>query len=428
MKKIIFPLFAALSLMFTACEKDGSELPSISFETAIPMTIDGASVVTVSVKGYTGTEPVTIPVKFDGTAEKGVDYEVSAEAFVIGGTEPVTSIKVTPIDYNSDKKVTMSIEIPNGFTAGQYTSTSFSLSGKIGKVTFATKTGTMTAKATLTVEVYNNDGQLLRLQDGDEIAVEVDREKSTAIEGTHFTFKDGKKAAVIEAGKNSGTIVLEFKELAEDQNKVVLKLKPTGKFGIGAYESIEITIVGSQWEKINGKWIIDELVTDKQKMYDDNYLEYSDAGWDNLTNYPEFNDGDSFTVDLENGKFIPEFKSAFKNFFVGESGIVALDELFIRTGMGGAGFTVQQFELDNTNRYFTEKDPSEDKVSIIGVQLATDEKTSEDILCLYIIDYYSKTFMTNAWYVGTEYDMYNPEKPSATSTGMFIQINFKKAK
>ena len=99
MKKCFAIAVAALTV-FAACTKEGGvKTPSVSFETALPLTVDGASVLSIKVSDYSGSEAVTVPVTLAGDAEKDKDYTVSAEAFVIGGSEPVTSITVTPVVY-----------------------------------------------------------------------------------------------------------------------------------------------------------------------------------------------------------------------------------------------------------------------------------------------------------------------------------------
>ena len=48
----------------------------MSFETAAPAVDDATATFTVLVSGYTGTEPLTIPVTISSEAVEGTDYEV----------------------------------------------------------------------------------------------------------------------------------------------------------------------------------------------------------------------------------------------------------------------------------------------------------------------------------------------------------------
>jgi hypothetical protein len=114
MKKFFFAI-CALAAVATACTPEVETSPAVSFETALPVVAGEVATFTITVADYSGTEAVTIPVTFGGDAVKGTDYEVSAEAFVWGGENPVTTIKVTTLNFDSSKKVSLALEIPEGW-------------------------------------------------------------------------------------------------------------------------------------------------------------------------------------------------------------------------------------------------------------------------------------------------------------------------
>ena len=421
MKKFYVLALAAMTLL-AGCKKDSATLPSVSFETAVPTTVDGTSVLSISVSDYTGTEAVTVPVKFAGDAVKGTDYTVSAEAFVIGGASPVTSIIVTPVDYTSKKTVKVSLELPEGFAAGKYITSEFALSGPVGVISFSSKRGLLTAAAVISADVLTADGStLLPLQNGDEIAVSVNTEKSTAVEGTDFKFKNDKKAIVIEPMKSSGSVELEYigSETVEGNKTIVLDITLNGKYSGGQYISTTIEVLGSYWNMLGGKWVINELLTDK---------DFFSTSWTNMcSNYdllPALTPSDSFEIDLETGVFKPAFDSAFKNYFLGEANMTKGDEVTYHSGLGLGETTVQAFILDNVNRYFSETEKSEDKEGYIGARII-DGDNGEKLLELHVFDHTSKSFMPEL----LVYEMYGTEKPVATLYApTAIIATFKKAK
>lgn len=421
MKKFYVLALAAMTLL-AGCKKDSATLPSVSFETAVPTTVDGTSVLSISASDYTGTEAVTVPVKFAGDAVKGTDYTVSAEAFVIGGASPVTSIVVTPVDYTSKKTVKASLELPEGFTAGKYVTSEFALSGPVGVISFSSKRGLLTAAAVISADVLTADGStLLPLQNGDEIAVSVNTEKSTAVEGTDFKFKNDKKAIVIEPMKSSGSVELEYigSETVEGNKTIVLDIALNGKYSGGQYISTTIEVLGSYWNMLGGKWVINELLTDAT---------FFSAMWgDGCSNYdllPALTSSDSFEIDLETGVFKPAFDSAFKNYFLGEANMTKGDEVTYRSGLGLGKTTVQTFILDNVNRYFSETEKSEDKEGYIGARII-DGDNGEKLLELHVFDHTSKSFMPEL----PDYNIYGTEKPVAAAySHSAIIATFKKAK
>lgn len=416
----MFTMLAAAFLL-AACQEE-QKLPAVSFETAIPTTVDGASVLSIMVKDYTGTDAVTFPVTFSGTAEKDVDYTASAEAFIFGGASPVTTIKVTPINYDAQKTVTASINLPAGFQAGTYQTTTFSLSEKIGYCSFVGKTAIMTTTAKIPVGIYDGNGNPLKLQDGDEIPVSVNTAKSTAKEGVNFNFADGVKAAVISPASSQGYITLEFAGTVDtDADLIVLNLNPSNKYGAGNNLEIEVSIIGSQWEKLGGTWKINELVTTKEGIIAEWYCDES-----SLEGYPVFNSEDSFTIDTETGTLVPDFKSEFKNYFIGESGFSVGEELpDLKLYNNLKALNLQMFNLDNVNRDFSAATQSDDRTAIAGIRMITDDSGNE-LLDLYIIDYQSTAFMVEEWN-DPSWSMYNDDKPKATMSGMYINATFKKA-
>ena len=418
MKKFLFALLAVVAVAAACNPEDAKELPAVSFEAALPVISDASATFNIVALNYTGSEPVTIPVTFGGDAVKDVDYSVSAEAFIVGGENPVTSITVTSLTYGSGKTVTATLEPPTGWTSGNIMTSEFALADKMGYLSFERNSLYMTDVVVATVNLYDGNGTPLALVNGDEIEIEVDTEASTAIEGTDFKFS-GKKAVTIEPGTTSGTVTLELigEEVVAGHETIVLKVVTGAKYELGQYEKTNITIAGSEWKKFEGKWILNQFITDAAYIQENMWL--SD---DDMKGFPTSAEGDAFTFDVTNGMIIPEFKSDFKNFFIGDSNFKKLEPYVLMAGMGDKR-TLQMLELDNTNRNFSAASQSEDKVSQIGARIITDEETGEELLDLYLLDYKATDFLL----IYIDYGMYNETKPMATTTCVFLNLTFKKA-
>ena len=418
MKKFLFALLAVVAVAAACNPEDAKNSPAVSFETALPVISDASATFKIVTQNYTGSEAVSIPVVFGGDAVKGVDYSVSAEAFVVGGENPVTSITVTSLTYGSGKTVTATLEPPTGWTGGTHMTSEYALAGKMGYLSFERNSLYMTDMVVATVNLFDENGQPLALVNGDEIAIEVDTEKSTAVEGTDFKFA-GKKSVTIEPGAQSGSVTLELigEEVAAGHETIVLKVVTGAKYDLGQYEKTNITIAGSEWKKFEGKWVLHQFITDAAYIQENMWL--SD---DDMKGFPAAAEGDAFTFDVTNGMIIPEFTSDFKNFFIGDSNFKKIDPLTLTAGMGDKR-TIQMLELDNTNRNFSATSQSEDKVSQIGARIITDEETGEELLDLYLVDYKATDFLL----IYLDYGMYNETKPMATTTFVFLNLTFKKA-
>ena len=246
-----------------------------------------------------------------------------------------------------------------------------------------------------------------------EIAVEVDTENSTAVEGTHFQFVDGKKAAVVPAGKKKGTLSIEtLGDFDAEHSKIVLKLADD-KFYVGDYETVEISIV-SYWGQLAGTWQINELITDKTYMKDTWWVEDEE-----LVGYPEFVATDKVTFDIVNGKFVPAMTGGFENYFLGEANLTN-EGGYVLQGM--VDLSLQLLEIDNVNRNFSAATESDEKNAYIGVQIYIDDETNEEILDMYLIDYKPTDFLQSL----DLYGCWKPNRPTATDSGTYMNITFKR--
>lgn len=168
-----------------------------------------------------------------------------------------------------------------------------------------------------------------------------------------------------------------------------------------------------------GQWQMHEFVTTAEEV--------NETMWGGMLTqgeaYPEFNAADKLT--FANGKLTPELKSRLKNFFIGEAeyeeaGTLTLHIDFLTT----AELTL--LKVKGVNRNFDAATVSEDKEAYIGVRLLEDEDADEAgvyLLDVYLIDFQSTSFFPEF----NDYNIYDTEKPVATSSGTFINFTMKKA-
>lgn len=418
MKKLLFMLLAA-PLVFASCsDSDKDEIPTpsaptLSFAKTDMSLTEGTVELELTVSGVdlsSLSTPVIVPVAFSGSAVKDSEYSVSAEQFVLGGSDQSLSITVTALDnYDQAKEIVASIGEVAGFAVGSSTATiSLGVKPKI-IYSFHSKKAVMSAGIAVQIDLYDAKGEPYEALQEITIPISVDTEKSTAVEGEHFAFA-GEKKVVIAQGERSGSAMLECLLVEEGKDTFVIKADLEGHKGFvrGDNNTITISIFGSYFDKIAGTWRMKTFETDS---------EYMRSMWyDMVTGYdlfPVLNTEDTFTFGDEG--LTTSLQSSLKDFFRPTSNITCGPEFDITVGVGDKR-TLQLIELDNTNRYFSPTQESEDKVSYIGVRVMTDESTNAEILEMFLLDHESKSFFPELG----EYEMYNPVKPVATSTGLFL--------
>lgn len=422
MKKL-FLILSVVAAAAVACTPEAAQKPAVSFETALPVVAGEISTFTITVADYAGTDPVTIPVTFGGTAVKGTDYTVSAEEFVWGGDKPVTSIQVTTLVFDDTKTLILNLDLPAGWIAGKYPSSQTTLASKLGYVSFEKSSLGLTGSAEVVVSVFDGKGNPLALENDAEFTIAV-ADESTAQETTHFTLSS--KTVTIPAGSKSAsfTVAMVGEEAVADHDQLVLVLDPGAKFSIGNYNELSVTIWDSVWGRLSGTWVMNEIITDEDNLEANGY--WSSLGEGIYDGLPEYNAEDKITFNIAEGIVLPEFKSTYKNYFIGESEISkgGTYQIRLESVRDPEIADVQLIKFANVNRYFHETQKSTDNEAFVGVRMITDEETNEELLDMYVIDYESKSFLNLVAY---EYGfMYAETKPTSADTGMFLRATFKK--
>lgn len=398
--------------LLTSCQDEIALAPAASLFTAQPEMTDTTAIFRLAVANVPeSSEAITFPVTLGGTAEKGKDYTISSEAFVFGGENPVDSIVVTTLNRGTDKTLSLSVSLPAGFEGGKYLTSEYTLHDKYAYVTFAGGYSMLADSTDVSFSLTDRKGKVKTIKDSVEIRLSVNREKSTATEGSDFVFSDSTRYVIREGGSDGA---LEIKSLnpspAEGMDKIVLNMEFGEDYGAGEIMEMEISLLDLGWNVLDGKWTMDSLVTDAAFM--------EDFWKDTCTGYgllPEFNERDVIGFDLGKALLEPELRSMFRNYFIGDSGMRKGPVIGIELS-DGQMVNMQTFAADNTNRYFSMDEESEDKVSLIGMRLIPDGE--EQLLDMYLIDHTSRSFMPELESSGK----YNTEKPAAASPGLYINM------
>lgn len=415
--KRTFAILSIIMAVLASCQDETSLNPAASLFSAQPEMTDTTAIFRLAVANVAdSTQEISFPVVFGGTAERGTDYTVSADTFIFGGDSPMDSIVVTALRLGTDKTVSMAIQLPEGFEGGKYLTSEFTLHDKLAYISFASDYKMMTDSTDITFNLTDRAGETKLAKDSIEVFLSVNTEKSTAVEGKDFIFSDSTRF-VIRAGESSGVLKLKslIPEPAEGMDKIVLNIAFGEDFGAGETKEIEVDLLDSKWNHLSSTWAIDSLVTDS--LYMEEYWKDECTGYDLL---PEFDKNDRFNIDLDNLGFNPDFISAFQYFFNQKSSIRKGKLIDIMTADGQSA-KIQTFILDNTNRYFSKEESSEDKESHIGIRLISSENDGQ-ILDLYVIDHTSHTFMPELAASGK----YATEKPVAASPGLYLNATFTK--
>lgn len=415
MNRIITIIMLA-ALMLASCQEEVQLKPAASLFTEKPELTDTTAIFRLAVANVkAGDEPVRFPVNFGGTAEKGIDYSVSGDAFVFGGDSPVDSIVVKTLKLGTEKTLSLSVSLPEGFEAGKYTHSEYILHDKFAFVSFASKHRSMIDSTNVLFSLKDKSGNAKTFNKDIDILMNVDIEKSTALEGVDFIFSDS-TWFTIPAGETEGVLKIEslHQQPVEGKDKIVLNMSFADEFGEGEIGEMEISLLDSKWKMLDGTWIPDSLVTDAAYM--EEYWKDACASYEDV---PVFYNWDKMTFDMGNLMFLPDFSSNYSYFFTGDSELKKGKVIELELA-DGSKENIQTFVLDNTNRYFTKKDKSEDKESHIGLRLI--ESEDQQLLDLYILDHTSRFFMPELEATGK----YAPEKPVAASPGLYLNLIFTK--
>ena len=421
MKRIISALIISL-ILAAACSDETSLTPGISFITPEPEISEETAIFRVIGQPFSSIDSLTIPVVFGGDAEQGVDYDASADHFTFKGESLMDSIVISTKLLGTGKTLSLTLQIPEGFVAGKYASSEFKLQDKFGYLSFESAKAFLADTTSYLVTLNDANGKSKVLSKDAMVSVAVNKEKSTAVEGEDFELMNA-DSLIIPAGGQDAEFVIALKgDYPRDgKDKIVLNVTESDKFSAGKKGEIELNILRKELKVLEGNWVIDTLLTDSlyfKNIWGDQCADY--------TKVPEFNSSDKFEVSFLYGYFDPNFRSGFKNFFLGDSYFTFENTMEIAAPDGEIK-TVQLMTFDNTNRYFSSKETSEDNLSYVGIYLYTEPAEKEggkekDMMELYVLDHTSKGFLPEL----ESSNAYGTEKPAAADPKLYLCATFSK--
>lgn len=421
--KRIFSLLLALPLLMSACSNDDSEakIATISFERQALLLPDGSTDINLQVTGMdaASAQEYIIDLQFSGTAAED-DYELSSDHFVVGGNNPITTIKITTKNFDTkSKNLIIKLVPPKGFVLGANPETTVTL-GAQEQIIYNFLLASMELKQTVSpqIELWTMDMNWYDITEETHIPVVVNTQKSTAVLGEHFEFV-GEPEFVFMPGDEDASVTLKFLKKEEGKDKIVLEVDPEAtQYVQGDPGQCTITIIGSDYNKIAGTWHVYQQPTDK--AYFVNWYGLTDA---DFVGFPAATEADTFTFDTEKNVLTTSLQSDLKNFFGSSCNMTPAGELVVGPyDMGLIRYSIEMIDLDNCNRDFSASSTSAEKNAYIGIRLV--QESGEDMLELYLIDYMSTSFFPDF----PSYGMYDTKRPMASGSGLYLLFYLKKSK
>jgi hypothetical protein len=313
-KGILTSLLLLATVVILSCKKDKVDvnLNALNFartDYSIPQSGE------VTIQVFT-SKPVsastTIPITITGTAVRGVDYELSADNFIIPAGETTGEIKVKSkesFDFNKSFKVEFGT-LPADLSMGTLLFTEIAIQPRdILLYSFDASKSTLAETAEIRLDLTAAEGTFIAQQ---EIRIPVTLATgTTAVEGVNFSF-DGPKEFVIPAGKSRGTLKLKSIKQQVGKDLIVLKVVPPNKhYAAGNYNTSKITIFGSSFTKLKGTW--------KYKAFSnrDWLIENTSYMGDDPAALPKSSDADKIIIDEVDGaiSLSTEMTGDLKNYF-----------------------------------------------------------------------------------------------------------------
>lgn len=351
MRKLLSVLFIASMLIVASCSNEDTpgSTPQLNFDQP-RYGLSKGEVQIKLVAEQAATSKVEVPFTFTGTAVEGTDFETSADYFTFNAGESESVITLTRVEDNigeEEKSLTINLgQAPAGFVIGTMNFTSVELySNQSIFVSFDKDIAILTEASSYGINLEKMNGNRHNVADATTFEVEVD-EASTAEEGVHFQFENG-KTLTIDKNKNSGSIAVKFLKKEEGKDKLVLRLKEKVGYAYGSNPAITITIQGPYL--LSGTWTFDKISN----------LEWWQTYWgQDVSTFPKGTSADKITFTGNTHAeytFTHQIQGDFKNYFISGSKVTYVGEVD-KTYQEAGGITrvtekvaVLKFEKVNVN-------------------------------------------------------------------------------
>ena len=333
MKKFLLA-FGCIGLLLGSCKKDEVSQTTFAFEKAnYEITEDGAVTVKV-IASAPVAEDITLGFTAGGSAEKGSDYNLSAESFTFASGESEATVDVTFTAINMEElDITLSLQAPTsaGYALGETVQTRIAVPAKeTVHYHFTTTNLDLITEMEVTLNLVTESAAM----QGTEYLAPQEFHlpftiTTTAIPGTDYEIKDNATEFVFAKGTNSATITLVSKmttvpdqapviSITIDEDKIPAEYKEL--FAPGAPEKFEVNFGKPLSDEIIGKWAYSSFPIIDDSEADGWLLEMmiSEAG-DVMTDLPHNNTpSDIIEFKYENGvnKMITSLSGDLANYFM----------------------------------------------------------------------------------------------------------------
>ncbi|MEQ7799283.1 hypothetical protein ABDJ41_05670 [Pedobacter sp. ASV1-7] len=406
-------LLAAVTLV--SCGKD-DELSKrgnvLEFETTTYSIPQSGELVMKIVTTAPVSSDVSIPFTISGTAEKGIDFDLSASAFVIPAGSKIGEVKVTAkpsFDLNKSFKVVLG-SIPSGINAGNLLFTEVSIGPKdILIYSFESQKLSMTENVDVNLTLTAAEGTFISPTEM-RIPVELIPGTTTAVEGVHFSF-DGLKEFVVPAGKLRATLKLKFLKQEVGKTTIALKVVPKNNhFVAGNFNRTNITIDGSNFSRLKGTW--------KYKAFTNrNWIIENIWGMDDEALFPKNNTDDLIIIDETtlNVQMTGDLKNYFRTATITDKGEVT--ERLQEAGFPPPAVKMQLVQLSAANVFFS---PLKQKIRSTELGFRVFVESGKDILEVTVRDYEPTDFLSNT------YEMYSSFGDVPAMKTMPLRFHFER--
>lgn len=368
---------AAMSLV--ACQDDSK--PTIEFERILYTVYQKGSVDVALTISEPASSALTVPLIFSGNAEKGTDYEVSAESITIAPGETSGTVTVRDKGLNEEKQISLGFTAPVGYNIGTKLVAVVSPDMQEGLVySFALDRAYAHESLIAIINVTGTvSGKDFKATEDITVPLTISGPGASYLESTDT---GAQNYAVIKAGDNKATAKFKVSEtFSGDENAVLtVNTNDDSRFIPGDNHSVSIAVRGVQTpDKLIGTWKFN-------KIFDLDELNEFFAGMeDDIDALPTHNDGFTLTFAKEadgSVSLTPGGTGDFNNFFrkatvklaapmnscaktitLGKYTAYELNMMFGSTSM------VYQFntyyELSSANRSFSSTNESLGKATVV---------------------------------------------------------------
>lgn len=273
MKKMY--VFLLLSLwLCAACNDDDDGMPALSFsndtytlkaDTPLEIVLNASE----EVKGLTAVD-----FRVTGTAIEEEDYTLSDHQFVFLPATRTARIQITPKEnYAPDRIIQLSLLATNGFEITEKASATIAVEARKSVVySFTRDTTDLYDTRSVKIKVTDREGNPWNSEGDLHLPFTF---SGSAQKGTHYAVEGNTNEFIIPAGKDEGTIVLNYIAQVPGNDQILISLNQNSGVHAGAYDQLSVRIVPPNiLTDLRGTWI-----------YNDQFLSLDLFSW--WVNYPE---------------------------------------------------------------------------------------------------------------------------------------------